>query len=271
MNLPQIPDSGLETPILAPTHPRVRKAALKRVTITSAAWQTADRIVDEILAYEGNDDEWLLGSEDELMRQLGIGRPTIRQAARLLEQQQLLTVRRGPRGGLFARRPTGEGVTGAARVFLQSQDTTFRQLLEVELVLSPVCAARAAANPDIEARTSLLSHYDELSEDAYLSTRRFMELARDFQRRVAELSQSPVLFLFVSVLMDLAAPSRTIERVFEDESQRRAAMTGHRRIALAIVSGDGPSAARRMERHVQTMLRHVDELSLDQPLDHRRQ
>jgi DNA-binding FadR family transcriptional regulator len=239
---------------------------VKRVTITSAAWQTADRIVDEILAYEGDADEWLLGSEDELMGQLGIGRPTIRQAARLLEQQQLLTVRRGPNGGLFARRPTCEGVTAAARVVLQSQDTTFRQLLEVELVLSPVCAARAAANPDQGACQSLVDHYDGAGVED-LSTGRFMELARGFQRRVAELSRSPVLFLYMNVLMDLAAPSRTIDRIFADENHRRAALEGHRRIAAAIVGGDGSTAARRMQAHVEGMLKHLDDLSLDQPLD----
>src|SRR3546814_15584090 len=130
------------------------------MAITSAARQAADALGEEILGYEGDEEEWPLGSEEQLMEALGIGRPTLRQAARLLEQQQLLVVRRGVRGGLFGRRPTDEGVTANARVFLRAQHTTFAHLLAAELILGPACAGLAAKNPAEAARRGLLAFYD---------------------------------------------------------------------------------------------------------------
>lgn len=51
-----------------------------------------------------------LGSEVELVEKLGVARITIRQAARLIEREGLLRVRRGINGGYFASRPSVEMV-----------------------------------------------------------------------------------------------------------------------------------------------------------------
>jgi DNA-binding FadR family transcriptional regulator len=237
------------------------------MTINSAAQQAADLLAEDILAHEGDEDEWLLGSEDELMRILGVGRPTIRQAARLLEQQQLVVVRRGINGGLFGRRPSGAGVTTAARVFLQSERTTFRQLLQAELVVGPAAAALAAEHAGEDDRDALVSFWSRsTAEDATVSSRRFMELAPAFQREVARLSGSPVLYLFVGVLMDLAAPSAGVAKVYGDAGRRQLTIERHTKIAKAIHDGHATVAARRMKHHLEWILDGVDPEALDEPL-----
>src|SRR3546814_15394651 len=65
-------------------------------------------------------DEWLLGSEDEVMQSLEVSWPTLRQALRLLEQEQLISVRRCRRRPL---RPTEEGVIHTASVYLDRKST----------------------------------------------------------------------------------------------------------------------------------------------------
>lgn len=47
----------------------------------------------------------LIGSEDDVIAQLGVSRVTVRQAARLLERDGLLSVKRGKKGGYFSARP----------------------------------------------------------------------------------------------------------------------------------------------------------------------
>ncbi|HMG44200.1 MAG TPA: FCD domain-containing protein [Acidimicrobiales bacterium] len=237
------------------------------MTINSAARQAADLLAEDILAHEGDEEEWPLGSEDELMKILGVGRPTIRQAARLLEQQQLVVVRRGINGGIFGRRPSGAGVTAAARVFLQSEQTTFRQLLQAELVVGPAAAALAAEHADVEGRQGLLTFWSSTTaKGAAVSARQFMELAPTFQREVARLSGSPVVFLFVGVLMDLAAPSAGIADVYGDPERRALTIERHTKIAQAIHGGQGSLAERRMSQHLKWILETVDPRSLDEPL-----
>jgi len=49
----------------------------------------------------------LIGSEESLIADLGVSRSTLRQAARLLEREGLLRVKRGINGGYYGQ-PTDE-------------------------------------------------------------------------------------------------------------------------------------------------------------------
>ncbi len=62
----------------------------------------------------------LLGSEDELLSRAGVSRVTIRQAARVLEGEGLVRVRRGINGGYFAARPSVEMVEGMVCAYLDT-------------------------------------------------------------------------------------------------------------------------------------------------------
>ena len=244
------------------------RAAVKRMVITSAARQAAEVLAEEILAHEGGEAEWALGSEGSLMELLGVGRPTLRQAARLLEQQQLLVVRRGINGGFFGHRPSVDGVTANASVFLRSQCSTIGQLLQAALLLGTESAALAAANDNAADRDSLMAYYGEwLQDGADIPIRRFMELAPGFQREVARLSSSPVLYLFVSVLMDLATSAGGIARAYEDPERRRTTAERHMSIAEAISEGNPSLAAMRMQQHLESIIDWTDEHTLGQTLN----
>jgi DNA-binding IscR family transcriptional regulator len=65
-------------------------------------------------------DGMLLGSESELLETLGCSRLTIRQAARLLEREGVLRVRRGPSGGYFATRPDPQMVEAIVCSYLDT-------------------------------------------------------------------------------------------------------------------------------------------------------
>jgi DNA-binding GntR family transcriptional regulator len=61
-----------------------------------------------------------LGSEDDLLDKLRVARVTVRQAARLLEREGLLKVRRGLNGGYFAARPNVEMVENIVCSYLNT-------------------------------------------------------------------------------------------------------------------------------------------------------
>lgn len=62
----------------------------------------------------------LIGSEDEVVASLGVARVTARQAARLVERDGLLRVRRGKKGGYFSARPSVEMVEAVVCAYLDT-------------------------------------------------------------------------------------------------------------------------------------------------------
>lgn len=233
---------------------------MRRVTIRSAPRETADILREEILTHAGDGEEWLLGSEDDMIRMLGVSRPTLRQAARMLEQEQLLVVRRGIGGGLFGRRPTGEAVSHTASVYLRSQGATYNDLISTQTILGVESARLAALNGSQSDRRALRDYYKERVRDReHLSAEEFIRVSVDFQRRVAELSGNPALQLFVNVLMDLSQGSAPVQRVYSDAVRQQQTFTRHEGIADAIASGDAKLAAERMRKHMEIILTWVAE------------
>src|SRR5690606_4084804 len=95
--------------------------------VSSAVRSTAARLRDMAL---GQDADFFLGSEEQLIRLLDVSRPTFRQAARLLEHEQLLTIRRGPGGGFFTRRPSADAVVHLASICLVAQRSRVSHMLQ---------------------------------------------------------------------------------------------------------------------------------------------
>jgi GntR family transcriptional repressor for pyruvate dehydrogenase complex len=241
---------------------------MKNVIVRSAPHETATVLREEILSHQGDEEEWLLGSEDEVLEELGVSRPTLRQASRILEQEQLLSVRRGIRGGLYGRRPTAQAVTRIAAVFLRSQDTTYEDLISAEVILGTACAKLAAdaAEPD---RRAVRDFYAEVLGDiprTQVPLDLFLEISVNFQRQLADAAHSPALRLFVSVLMDLARPASRVADIYTNAQRRRVTIERHQAVADAVYAKDGAKASRLMEKHLRDILAWTDEVARRQPL-----
>ncbi|MDB5716078.1 MAG: FadR family transcriptional regulator [Sphingomonadales bacterium] len=83
-----------------------------------------------------------------LMARFGVSRPTLREAFRVLESEQLIEVRHGSRNGV---RPLRPGADSAARMMgqtLQASGTTIEQLYEAREAFEPYAAALLARRRD---------------------------------------------------------------------------------------------------------------------------
>jgi DNA-binding FadR family transcriptional regulator len=94
----------------------------------------------------------LLGSEEALTAKLGISRATLRQAARLLEREGVLRVRRGISGGYFAARPSFNSVEYAFGAYLESLDVAVEDLTMVASLLWVEVVRKAAAAKTQDAK-----------------------------------------------------------------------------------------------------------------------
>ena len=94
----------------------------------------------------------LLGAEDQLLAQLEVARATLRQAARLLEREGLLSVRRGPSGGYYAARPGLATIEAAVSAYLETLDMDAQDVTVIASVLWVEVLRRAASLGTSEAR-----------------------------------------------------------------------------------------------------------------------
>jgi GntR family transcriptional repressor for pyruvate dehydrogenase complex len=206
----------------------------------SAAGDVAARLREQIL--DGDAGETFLGSENQLLARLGVSRPTLRQAARILEQEGLLAVRRGVGGGLYGRHPTPEAVTHVSSVYLRSQHTDIRDLTRSVALIAPELARLAALNPAVAERATLLRFVEDYEERGRDDEERWFHLVGiQFGHRLAALSGSPSLTLFQQVLLELALAPLGV-RVFADRRRISLTRRHHRQLAIAVREGDADAA-----------------------------
>lgn len=183
----------------------------------------------------------LLGSEDELLARHGVSRPTLRQAAALVAQEQLLQVRRGVRGGYIARRPTGRAVAHMAAIFLTTRETSPDEISRSMAPIRAELARLAATNIDDAAREAF---HDFLARDAEsvpenAGIRAFARSEREFGQLLGSASHNSVLALFLDILFDLAANIPREHDVFLGRPERILAYRERRRKLIeAILDGD---------------------------------
>jgi GntR family transcriptional regulator, transcriptional repressor for pyruvate dehydrogenase complex len=220
---------------------------MEKVVLGSAARATADVLREEILRRESED---FLGSEDELIDRLGVSRPTLRQAARILEAEELLVVKRGWNGGFFARRPEASAVTRIAGLYLRSERTTFGDVWHTLALVGAEAARLAAANPDAEARRALVTMVREAEPDGSSGTaasQRFARLRVDFLRKVVALVPSPSLQLVVAILSETTRTNAAASW-FMDKEQQEFTYEYLEKLARAIANGHGDAASRHYLR-----------------------
>jgi DNA-binding FadR family transcriptional regulator len=94
----------------------------------------------------------LLGGEDALIASLGFSRSTVRQAARLLEREGLVRVKRGPAGGYFACRPDVTTIEMSVSAYLETLDVEFKDISNIASALWVEAVRKATTHGGDRAR-----------------------------------------------------------------------------------------------------------------------
>lgn len=232
--------------------------AKERALAESAVKRTARALRHAAMSAE---EGAFLGSEEVLMSKLAVSRATLRQAAGLVAQENLLAVRRGVGGGYFARTPDTSTVTRIAAIYLQSRQAGLDELtgavapIRVELARlatqnrqSPNAALLKAFLEEERAHEEAMSHWD------------FLRSERAFGRILGQISGNQVLTLFLDIVYDLAGLLRRDTDVYRDHPERIAAYRVERkRMAEAILEGDEEIAALASRRCSSFVTEWLDE------------
>ncbi|WP_226019014.1 FadR/GntR family transcriptional regulator [Novosphingobium sp. FKTRR1] len=108
----------------------------QRIHVPKTSEIVADKIRAQVIRGELTEGD-SLPPEGLLMESLGISRPTLREAFRILEAEGLISVVRGSRTGAKVHKPSVELVSRYAGYVLESQGTTIADLYQARLAIEP--------------------------------------------------------------------------------------------------------------------------------------
>jgi len=98
----------------------------------------------------GPDD--FLGREEDLAAEFGVGRPTLREALKLLASGSLIRASKGPSGGIFVAHTAEQGISrsisDSIAMMLETGAVTLGELLDARLLLEVPLAGHAAQPAD---------------------------------------------------------------------------------------------------------------------------
>ncbi len=202
-----------------------------------------------------------LGSEDKMIADLGVSRPTFRQAARLLEHEQLLTIKRGVGGGFFARMPSPETVTHMMSIYLTARGVTLRALTEAGGPLIVEAARLVAANPSRDIRAKLTEYVKEHAGfEERDDLRGHVQVVLGFQDLLSTLCGNPVIELLANTINQIVREPR--HGYFKITPERAKVYADyHRRLAAAVLDGDPAIAQIIAQRHVEMILTFLSDSS----------
>lgn len=96
-----------------------------------------------------------IGSLPDIAKMLGVGIVTVQQAARVLEHEGFLEVRRGPGGGYYGARPDAEALGRAISGFLLVRRSLHPEAIDIITLLDCELMAAAARCTDERLRAEL--------------------------------------------------------------------------------------------------------------------
>jgi len=221
-----------------------------RSTIAAAA--------EQLRALSRNAEEGaLLGGEEALVGKLGVSRATIRQAARLLEREGLLMVRRGINGGYFAARPDVGTIEATVSAYL---DTLGMDAEDVTVVASAlwVEVLRKAAGLRNEAARSMAQQYREqvlaIRPDAPF--RQILALEQASREAIFRLTGARYIELIFQINMAFAQRRFEPTSAADDTEAHRQFVQAWRNaklLELAAISDGDPEIGVLAARHIRNL------------------
>lgn len=209
------------------------------------------------LAVEHADGSFL-GSESDLLQALQVSRPTLRQALRLLEHEQLVRMRRGPHGGCYAARPAVDTVVRAAATYLQSNNAPLREMVQVVGMLTGHVIEMAVApnaGPGRSALAAFIDRAEQMPDD--LSPETFHALETEFTSILRAMANNTSLDLFLQVaqrVIELQPESRVL---ITDPTVIRLRRRMWRQLTEAILAGDASLARQLGEQQLDLVFASI--------------
>jgi GntR family transcriptional regulator, transcriptional repressor for pyruvate dehydrogenase complex len=214
----------------------------------------SEQVADAIRVYmqsEGLRPGDRLGREEDLARQFGVSRPTLREALRLLSSSHLVRASKGPGGGIFVAATPEEGighaVSASVASMLQAQSISIDELLETRILFEvPLVglAAQRATDEQVAELRELLAEAEAAPDDAALVA----QVDARLHRLIAEIAGNRLAAAFTAWVVEVLQPP--LRELVAPAVVESVVVEQHRDVVRAIERGDPAAAERAMREHL---------------------
>ena len=193
-----------------------------------------------------------LGRESDLAAELGVSRPTLREALRLLSSGKLVRATKGPGGGIFVARTPEQGVgrslSDAIAMVLETGAVSLEELVDVQILLEVPLAGRAAYQAD---EGTLASLRDVVCAEAAADpddADTLASLDAQFHRGIASATSNRMIQALTDWVFEVVQP--LLMEAVRDVVIPSALLEQHTAVLAAIEKGDATRAERAMKDHL---------------------
>lgn len=212
----------------------------------------ANKLQERIIE-QGLEEGAILPTEPEIMKEYGVSRTVVREAAVLLVSRGLVEVR--PRRGMTVRMPDGKGLSESLTAQLRMSQVSLPQLLEVRLALECAIARIAALNRTDEDLQKLKRNLEEFGVPE-LTRAQTVELDMEFHNLLSIATHNPFFQLVTKPINEL------LHELYIDKTGylilREHTCQEHRRILTAVEDRDSASADEATRVHLQRVGQTVE-------------
>ncbi len=196
-----------------------------------------------------------LPSEAQLVEELHVSRPTVREALRMLGQAGMVEQRRGRYGGWYVARHQSDRISDSMTVLLLLERISFKELFEARSVLEATAAALAARhhqNHNVELMRKAIEQSEAVPDDITV----FARANELFHLALVNASRNGVLTIMMNSIQPLVHQS--LHEIPIGKAGIGRANEAHRKILGAIAGGDADGAREAVMDHLNSFRRRIE-------------
>ncbi|WP_148302289.1 FadR/GntR family transcriptional regulator [Tomitella biformata] len=206
----------------------------------------------------------MLPPEKRMVDELGVSRPTLREAFRILESEGLITVLTGARGGPQVRWPDLSVASRHIGLYLQTRGTTLADLLEARAEFSASCVRVLTGRRTPEGLAELHACVEKQRRiwaagvDTANDFARWVSLTGDFHELIAHHCGNKTLEAQAKSLGEVLGAHRALSirrredpDAIADTSYIPSVIAAYAELLRLIETGDSAAAAEHWRSHLQ--------------------
>ncbi|WP_410612312.1 FadR/GntR family transcriptional regulator [Amycolatopsis sp. lyj-109] len=202
----------------------------------------------------------VLPSETALMERYGVSRPTLREAFRILESEQLINIRRGARGGARVLVPDSRVAARYAGLLLQYRKASIADVYEARSLVETAAVRTLAAKrtaADLQALTELVETGETLIGNAV----GYAEHDADFHELLVKLSGNDTLDVLAGMLFHLIDAHHRAYAATQDDvpafASAKVVQRAHVKLLDLIQARDADGATEFWRKHLKQVSNYM--------------